>query len=875
MLKRVLLASAAVVLVVAALASVILWYVLSDWVPVKGKALIIETVERHAPVDVSIGTVRYDWLTGMLLTNISLTDRATQDLWASAPLMHVRVSWTALLAKQVAFNATAPITAPCDTMLAVSGRYHQRDGAWTLEAQTDNVDLGSVTPVARRRLPEPLTAGLVRLRLHADRPAEGRLSLDTHTTGTGVVWSAPSWQLAGNVELRSQATPPPEPGQRWAVDTDARLQHGTLQGVPVAGSITDLDGEAHITGDRVRVTTLTGKTLGSAWQLEGDVRLGPAPSVEALVQSDADIHSLITAILPGADAVAAEGTAALRAVCRGPVAPRVFLDCLVAADVHDAGIAGPFFPEPVRPVNARLAYDALSKRLTIASFDARSGSAAVSGNGEVVVRRVPYFDVHLRGDVPLALAAHWSPKAFPLQQLQGRARFDLRTTGEPERLVPVGRIDVQDADGVIVPWSKSFERLSGSVLLDQAAYSVEDMRGTLDGVPLNLSGSMSQDGESRVSAAVGFPNGRLRVSARPANESMIVDEATLELPNSRVRVSGTLARDAAQPSRLAATGTLRVEELALVPFLALPALDAWKLRGAVDIDARLTGALAHLSDAAVQARLRSAALQVREFPLEDITCTIDQQDRVLRARVPSALAAGGPFTGELTLDQRLAARTFLTEFDLVNMQLARLAKAIPAWRDRQVTGQASTHAILSGTWDDRSSWRGEGWLNATGEGLGDLPLLDKLFRGLFGVLADRMGLDTLRRAHITQGAVQWRLAQERIHTDNLRLAGVAGAEPVAIYATGSVGLDQTLDLTVEPELSEGVVLEAPTTASLATTVLRAAGQLERLRRLIGRHRLTGTIKQPEYRFELSSQDVIKQLAPGPADFLQHLFDREP
>jgi hypothetical protein len=102
---------------------------------------------------------------------------------------------------------------------------------------------------------------------------------------------------------------------------------------------------------------------------------------------------------------------------------------------------------------------------------------------------------------------------------------------------------------------------------------------------------------------------------------------------------------------------------------------------------------------------------------------------------------------------------------------------------------------------------------------------------------------------------------------------MAGAEPVAIYATGSVGLDQTLDLTVEPELSEGAVLEAPTTASLATTVLRAAGQLERLRRLIGRHRLTGTIKQPEYRFELSSQEVIRSLAPGPADFLQKLFDR--
>jgi hypothetical protein len=189
-----------------------------------------------------------------------------------------------------------------------------------------------------------------------------------------------------------------------------------------------------------------------------------------------------------------------------------------------------------------------------------------------------------------------------------------------------------------------------------------------------------------------------------------------------------------------------------------------------------------------------------------------------------------------------------------------------------VTGAASAHAILSGTWDSRATWRGEGWLNASGERLGDLPLLDQLFRGLFGILADRLGLETLRRAQITQASVQWHLSQERFRTEDLRLGGLAGTEPVALYAKGSAGLDQTLDFVIEPELSAGVVLEAPTTSTLASTVLKAADQLERLRRLIGRHRLTGTIKHPEYRFEFTTQEIFKQLAPDPTDLLQHLFD---
>ncbi|MBI3321923.1 MAG: hypothetical protein HYZ91_06630, partial [Candidatus Omnitrophica bacterium] len=91
-------------------------------------------------------------------------------------------------------------------------------------------------------------------------------------------------------------------------------------------------------------------------------------------------------------------------------------------------------------------------------------------------------------------------------------------------------------------------------------------------------------------------------------------------------------------------------------------------------------------------------------------------------------------------------------------------------------------------------------------------------------------------------------------------------------ANGSVGFDRSLDFVIEPELSERIVLQSPTTSTLAATVLKAAGQLDRLRRLIGRHRLTGTLDHPTYRFELSTQEIFKQLAPAAGDFLQQLLE---
>ncbi|MDP3703774.1 MAG: hypothetical protein Q8R78_05245, partial [Candidatus Omnitrophota bacterium] len=258
--------------------------------------------------------------------------------------------------------------------------------------------------------------------------------------------------------------------------------------------------------------------------------------------------------------------------------------------------------------------------------------------------------------------------------------------------------------------------------------------------------------------------------------------------------------------------------------------------------------------------------------VEQLTCEVGQADHTLRVRIPSALIGNGKFQGELAIEHTPHGADYVAQADLIGLHLERLAQVIPAWRSRSVTGTASAHALMTGTWETRPTWRGEGWLNASGEQLGDLPLLDKVFRGLFGVLGERLGLDSLRRAQITQASLTWRLADQRFRTEDLRLGGVSGTEPVAIYARGSVGLDQTLDFVIEPELSEGTVLEAPTTSTLASTILKAAGQLERLRRLIGRHRLVGTLKEPDYRFEVGPQETMKQITPGPTELLQGIID---
>ncbi len=175
---------------------------------------------------------------------------------------------------------------------------------------------------------------------------------------------------------------------------------------------------------------------------------------------------------------------------------------------------------------------------------------------------------------------------------------------------------------------------------------------------------------------------------------------------------------------------------------------------------------------------------------------------------------------------------------------------------------ASTHALLTGHWGASESLEGEGWLHATGEHLAELPLLDRVLQGIFGALADRLGLSSMRKAQMTALSGQWQMAHARVMTDDLKLSGFSGTEPVAIYVRGSIGLDNTLDLTIEPELSEGIVLQAPQVSTVPSTFLKALGGLERLRRLVGRHHLGGTIEKPEYKFEFSLEQLFGRTLPA-------------
>lgn len=872
-MKRILLIGLSLAIILFLLGSFGLWLVLSSWVPTNGKAKLIETLERQAPIEVSIGTMRYELIKGLVLEDVRVSEPISQELWLSTPTIRVRVGWLGLLLRRhVAFRAQSPLDVPCHTTLTLAGRYDLRTALLRLDIQTMEIPLATISPVLSNYLPAPLKDGALRLNLHLIRQPKIRPILSGRITGTDLLWQTPSWDLRGDLTLEGNASPSSEPGGPWTVDAATTLRHATLQGLPTINTITQLEGQGRITQDQLTIEALTGTIADAPWTLEGVVTLGPRPAVDVLITSRPALAPFAAALPSIQVPWQPTGTADVRAVCRGPLQPSPFLDCLIHADLQNVTLAGAKLTQPISRIGGSLDYDLLAHRLIIHHVAGRLNEKPLSIDGEVMTSRPLRLALDVTGTIPLEMTKPWLPATTAVDQLAGSAVVKLQLNGPVTALRPTGSMGFDGASLYFTTPKLHLDQVAGSLLLKGSTVEVPRLSLILDQQPLTLAGNVELLETPRVAATVWFPAGQLEVVSRITPRDVLVEESHLRLTQSHVQAIGRISRTTARASELRVRGAIEFSELGTIPFLSLPLLQTWNVRGVAEVDAKFQGSFSRWVDASVDGRLRADRLQIKDIPLEQLICQFEQMDGTLRLRVPTALVADGKFVGELSVKHRPGLQEYLFQADLMSLQLARLTQIVPAWRSRSVSGTASAHALLSGTWQQRQTWRGEGWLNASGEGLGDMPLLDKLFRGLFGVLADRMGLDMLRRAQITQASVQWQLARERLKTDDLRLGGLAGTEPVAVYAKGSVGLDQTLDFVIEPELSEGIILQSPTTSTLAGTVLKAAGQLERLRRLIGRHRLTGTLKHPEYHFEFGTQEILKQLAPAPIDLLQGILE---
>lgn len=877
MLRRIMVILFTAAIFLFCIASVAAWFFLSKWVPTTGKELLIQELERRSPVEASIGTVRYEWPRDVLLKNVRVIDKNTAEVFFEAPRLNIHVSWLALaLRKQVIFRAKSMVEIPCRTQVQVSGRFNLQEAAFNVHGRTEIFSLDALAPWLRKKLPPALKGGHYRLAVNAEQTHAADLLIRAHLNADNAAWSQPPVKAAGNWDAEATLQPAREAAQPWKIEVLASVHEATVDGIALAhtGAISNIEATLKYHNGRLTIDELTAQALESAWNAEASLESG---HYEFLLSARrASLEKLLAAAGEEAKQWKADGTTNLRASCRGNISFPSAPDCQIEAALHGASVSGNALSTPIENINSRLRYDLLEKTLAIDSLNAQTLNQPLAVEGIIYFAQPIRLSLQLQGSFPLEAAEGWLPKPSAITDLAGVARLNLqigKTVAAPSLLGEIVFGEARFHSG-----GAAITGLQGRIRFQEHQTSLDGLDLEINRHPLKLNAQFQPAIASaqalipenlQVAVKASTPEGRGSLNGRLTADAFFIDDGQLAMDQTRLRIAGAIARHARQPSRLRASGMIALEELPQLPFNSMHRLETWKARGLTDIDISLEGPLGNLALADIEGRLRTNNMLIHSIPFDEAVCAFQQHRQNMQVNVPYAVIAGGKFIGNLQIESRQSQRVFGLQADLSGMQLEQLKTLVPAWQKRSAKGIASAHAKASGIVAQRNSWAGEGWVHAEGEELGDIPLLDKLFRGFFRVLADLAGgLDTLRSAKINQASFTWRLAQERIYTNDFRLGALAGTGTVGVYAKGSAGLDQTLDFVVEPELSEEALLEAPGGSAIASAILKVANEINRVRRLFGSYRLTGTIKEPKYRFEPGAPQILKEVAPAPASLLE-------
>lgn len=844
---------------------------LTVWVPTNGKRWVEERLRRQLPVDVHIGSMRYSPWKGFLLEEVSAVDRTDPSItWFRASRLQAHVRLLALLIeRQAVWRLEGPLSIPCKAHVDISGVFELRSRELDMKVATSAIALDRLAPFLARYLPPALKEGAVRPQLRVKWRPGTQPVIAGRVTGTRLLWEHEAIRFRGDVRLDGTVVPP-MPGteqDRWWMDLSAMIAHSQLEGLPGIEDAREVSGTIRVRNDQISIDTLRGGTLGSPWQVEGSIHHLAEPDLDLFIRTHVDVATAAARLLATAPTWQPTGTLDVAMICRGPLARWPDLDILARATVQEASVRIPAREERIDHLTGAWQYDHLTRRLTIDSLAGRIRDASITLHGAAQLDAgIVDLAVDTAGDVPLDSLKRLLPPEAPVQVQDGVGSAHLDLRGPVSGLVWQGAATLNDATLVVRGIPTPIERVRGTIRFSNEELSMRQVNFVVRNQPVvltlmvtELATSPHLDGRAQVFG------GSLVLSGTLLPGQLTLEAGEFSIGSSHLTVRGSLSRFPQEESQLTVTGTVAFDDLGRLPWVATTLVTGWELDGETSLRLQLRGSYEDWRSVSLSGVIQAETVSVRGIPVRSLNVELERGPQRLTVRLTNAKVADGRVTGEFIMEEQSEEPRSLLDVDLTMVELAQLAPAIPAWRTRRIEGAVSGHAGFLRLKKDRTRLQGQGWLHAKGARLGELPFLDRLFRGTFGALADRLGLSMLRTAQLTELNGQWRIFNARVLTDDLQLKGVSDGEPITVLVQGSVGFDHTLDLVIEPDLSEQLILQAPGTSAVSRTMLNLMGGIERLRRLVGRHHIGGTIDKPEYKFEMGLDQLLNSLLPLPID----------
>ncbi len=270
--------------------------------------------------------------------------------------------------------------------------------------------------------------------------------------------------------------------------------------------------------------------------------------------------------------------------------------------------------------------------------------------------------------------------------------------------------------------------------------------------------------------------------------------------------------------------------------------DLWERinpRGALRAQFNLTGNINDIKSCAITAKAYGSPISIYGLKAQEFLMNYNQIDGI--ADIP--LLTLSLYDGTIALSAKLNLNSdnlpFWVAADIQGVKLEKL-KADTAAKEKDIAGTLSAGVKINGFSNDLSKLSGAGKIYISEGKLWQL----NLFKGLGALLFAK----DFSQIIFSEGSCTFSIQDKYIFSDNLRLK----SNIADLTGSAKIGFDSSIDASLNIQVLDEMVPLSGTFKDITTAIIGEAGR-------VGVIKISGTLKEPKYKFQAAVVDIIKGL----------------
>jgi len=252
---------------------------------------------------------------------------------------------------------------------------------------------------------------------------------------------------------------------------------------------------------------------------------------------------------------------------------------------------------------------------------------------------------------------------------------------------------------------------------------------------------------------------------------------------------------------------------------------------------RLNGDITDLKGCSIDAKFAGPEITVYGLKAQEFFLNYSQEEGKANFPLMHMSLYGGTLAASASMDLNSKDQPYWINLGINDVQIEKLKLDTPA-KDKDVSGTVQAQVTINGIYKDLSGLGGGGKIHIKD---GKLWHLD-LFKGLGALLFTK----DFTKIVFSEGQCSFIIKDKFISTDKLTLR----SDIVDLVGPVKIGFDKTISASLNVEVIDEMVPISGTFRDVTTALVGQAGRF-------GVIELSGTIKEPKYKFRTAVQDILK------------------